>query len=115
MIAYSRGDVVLVSFVFSDESGRKLRPAVVISSAAYNRAREEVVCGHYQQRQTASLWRSSDHQLEGGGIALPFPGDRDLADHQADNNRSEAWSPAETRLRGYRPTSPPVSWPVAPA
>ena len=43
MIACNRGDVVLVGFVFSDESGRKLRPAVVISSAAYNRAREEVV------------------------------------------------------------------------
>ena len=33
----------MVGFVFTDESGRKLRPAVVISSAAYNRAREEVI------------------------------------------------------------------------
>jgi mRNA-degrading endonuclease toxin of MazEF toxin-antitoxin module len=29
--------------VFSDESGRKLRPAIVISSAGYNRARQEVI------------------------------------------------------------------------
>lgn len=43
MIVYNRGDVVLVGFVFSDESGRKLRPAIVISSAAYNRARQEVI------------------------------------------------------------------------
>ena len=43
MTVYSRGDVVLVGFVFSDESGKKLRPAVVISSAAYNRARQEVL------------------------------------------------------------------------
>ena len=43
MTVYNRGDAVLVSFVFSDESGRKLRPAVVISSAAYNRARQEVI------------------------------------------------------------------------
>jgi mRNA interferase MazF len=35
--------VVLVSFVFSDESGKKLRPAVVISSAGYNRVRQEVI------------------------------------------------------------------------
>jgi len=28
MTAYDRGDVVLVSFVLSDESGKKLRPAV---------------------------------------------------------------------------------------
>lgn len=43
MIGYSRGDVVLVGFVFSDESGRKLRPAVVVSSPPYHRARQEVV------------------------------------------------------------------------
>lgn len=48
MIACNRGDVVLVGFVFSDESGRKLRPAVVISSAAYNRAREELVVSAIQ-------------------------------------------------------------------
>ncbi len=41
--AYNRGDVVLVNFVFSDESGMKRRPAVVISSSAYHRARQEVV------------------------------------------------------------------------
>ena len=43
MTVYSRGDVVLVGFVFSDESERKLRPAIVISSAAYNRARQEII------------------------------------------------------------------------
>jgi mRNA interferase MazF len=43
MTACKRGDVVLVGFVFSDESGQKLRPAVVISSSAYNRGRKEVV------------------------------------------------------------------------
>ena len=43
MTVYNRGDVVLVGFVFSDESGKKLRPAVVISSAPYNRARQEVI------------------------------------------------------------------------
>jgi mRNA interferase MazF len=43
MTVYNRGDVVLVGFVFSDESGRKLRPAIVISAAAYNRARQEVI------------------------------------------------------------------------
>lgn len=43
MIGYSRGDVILVAFVFSDEAGGKLRPAVVISSSAYHRARQTVV------------------------------------------------------------------------
>ncbi len=43
MIGCDRGDVVLVGFVFADESGRKLRPAVVISSPAYQRSRHEVI------------------------------------------------------------------------
>ena len=43
MIAYRRGDVVLVGFVYSDESGRKVRPALVISASAYHRAREEMI------------------------------------------------------------------------
>ena len=43
MTAYKRGDVVPVGFVFSDESGQKLRPTLVISSSAYNRGRKEVV------------------------------------------------------------------------
>jgi mRNA interferase MazF len=43
MIAFSRGDVVLVEFVYTDQSGRKLRPAVVISTDPYHRARHEVI------------------------------------------------------------------------
>src|SRR5881409_1325829 len=43
MTACSRGDVVLVGFVFSDQSGKKLRPSVVVSASAYQRARQEVV------------------------------------------------------------------------
>jgi mRNA-degrading endonuclease toxin of MazEF toxin-antitoxin module len=38
-----RGDVALVGFVFSDETGVKFRPVVVVSSTAYNRARREII------------------------------------------------------------------------
>jgi mRNA interferase MazF len=41
--AFRRGDVVLVSFAFADDSGGKLRPALVISSAFYHRGRREVI------------------------------------------------------------------------
>lgn len=34
---------MLVDFVFSDESGLKLRPALVVSSERYHRARQEVI------------------------------------------------------------------------
>lgn len=72
MTAYSRGDVVLVGFVFSDASGRKLRPAVVVSSRAYNRARQEVVVAAV----TSSLRRLlfGDHLIiEWKAAGLLFP------------------------------------------
>ena len=50
MSGYSRGDIVLVGFVFSDESASKLRPAVVISSAGYHRARQEMVVRSEERR-----------------------------------------------------------------
>jgi mRNA interferase MazF len=40
---YNFGDVVLVPFPFTDQSGAKKRPAVVVSSAAYNGARPDLV------------------------------------------------------------------------
>ena len=43
MPAYGFGDIVLVPFTFTDQSGAKKRPAVVVSSAAYNQARRDVV------------------------------------------------------------------------
>ena len=39
----SRGDVFLVEVVFSDRSGAKLRPALILSGSAYNRDRQEVI------------------------------------------------------------------------
>jgi mRNA interferase MazF len=43
MTGYSRGDVVLVNFFFSDESGVKRRPALIISAARYQQKRQEAI------------------------------------------------------------------------
>ena len=43
MTAYKRGDVVLVPFPFSDQTTTKKRPAVVISSDAYNNISSDIV------------------------------------------------------------------------
>ena len=72
MTAFRRADVVLVGFVFSDESGRKLRPAVIISAAAYNRARQEVVVAAI----TSNIGRRlvGDHRIadwKGAGLLFP--------------------------------------------
>jgi mRNA interferase MazF len=72
MTAYDRGDVVLVSFVFSDESGKKLRPAVVISSTGYNRSRQEIVVAAITSNVRRRLF--GDHALtdwKGAGLLFP--------------------------------------------
>lgn len=43
MTRFEFGDVVLVPFPFTDQSATKKRPAVVISSQAYNAARPDLV------------------------------------------------------------------------
>lgn len=42
-MAYSFGDVVLVPFPFTDQSGAKRRPAVIVSSNGYNADRRDLV------------------------------------------------------------------------
>jgi mRNA interferase MazF len=72
MIGYSRGDVVLVGFVFADESGRKLRPAVIISSSAYHRARQEVVVTAVSSNVKRRLF--GEHLIgdwKGAGLLFP--------------------------------------------
>jgi mRNA interferase MazF len=67
-----RGDVVLVGFVFADESGTKLRPAVVVSSPAYHRARQEVIVVAVTSNIRRRLF--GDHRIaEWKGAGLLFP------------------------------------------
>lgn len=40
---YSFGDIVLVSFPFTNQIGQKQRPAAVVNSAAYQRQRPDVI------------------------------------------------------------------------
>lgn len=40
---FSFGDVVLVPFAFTDQSGTKRRPAVVVSGSSYNAGRRDIV------------------------------------------------------------------------
>ena len=72
MTTYRRGDVVLVGFAFSDESGKKLRPAAVISTPAYHRGRQEVVVAAITSNVERRL--TGDHLLadwERAGLLFP--------------------------------------------
>ncbi len=43
MTGYEQGDVVLVRFIFADETGAKRRPAVIVSTGDYHRGRQEAI------------------------------------------------------------------------
>lgn len=72
MTTYSRGDVVLVKFVFADEKGIKQRPGLVVSSAAYHRGRREAILAAITSRMGRSLvgdYRVA--QWKEAGLPLP--------------------------------------------
>ena len=64
MTAYRRGDVVLVPFDFTDRSGSKWRPAVIVSGQRYNRQTPDVLIA----------------SITGNLRAMPHPGDHRLGD-----------------------------------
>jgi len=72
MTAYRRGDMVLVSFLFADESGFKHRPALVLSSRAYHQNRQEIILAAVTSNVDRVLF--GDHILAGWKEAgLLFP------------------------------------------
>ena len=42
-LAYRFGEILLVPFPFTDQTGSKKRPAVIVSSSAYNTARRDLI------------------------------------------------------------------------
>lgn len=71
--AYSFGDVVLVPFPFTDQAGAKKRPAVVVSSDAYNGARPDLVLMAItsQQRGAANIGETEVTEWQKAGLLKP--------------------------------------------
>jgi mRNA-degrading endonuclease toxin of MazEF toxin-antitoxin module len=63
---YSRGEVILVPFQFTDRPVAKMRPAVILSSPTYNAGRQELIVAALTSRIRSPL----------------LPGDRLLGDWQ---------------------------------
>ena len=70
--AYKRGDVVLVDFVFSEETGSKRRPVLLLSSEWYMQSRQEVVVSAITSNTRRLL--AGDHLMfdwEEAGLLFP--------------------------------------------
>lgn len=59
---YRRGDVVLVPIDFTDRSGSKVRPAVVVSAEEYNRGPDVLIASITSNREP--LPHPGDHRLK---------------------------------------------------
>jgi mRNA interferase MazF len=72
MTIYSRGDIVLVKFVFADETGVKQRPGLLVSSARYHRSRQEAILAAITSHMGRAL--VGDYRLtqwKEAGLPLP--------------------------------------------
>jgi len=72
MTGCRRGDIVLVRFIFSDETGERQRPAVVVSSEAYHQSRNEAIIAAITSRTNRIL--VGDHLIndwKGAGLLFP--------------------------------------------
>ncbi|MBI2909757.1 MAG: type II toxin-antitoxin system PemK/MazF family toxin [Chloroflexi bacterium] len=72
MTEYRRGDVVLISFIFTDESGERRRPVVIVSSDAYHSSRQEAIVAAITSRADRVLL--GDHVIgdwQGAGLLFP--------------------------------------------
>ncbi len=72
-MTWHRGDVVLVPIGFTDQSGAKLRPAVVISSDRYNSHSPDVMIASITSN-LAAIHHPGDHLVQfwkEAGLLLP--------------------------------------------
>ena len=70
---FSFGDVVLVPFPFTDQSGSKRRPAVVVSSDGYNANRRDTVIMAItsQVRTPLAFGETTVSDWQGAGLIKP--------------------------------------------
>ena len=73
MTPFEFGDIVLVPFPFTDQSQAKKRPAVVISSQAYNSERPDLIIMAVtsQIKPTSSIGEVIVQDWQGAGLFKP--------------------------------------------
>ena len=70
---YSRGDVVIVPFAFSDRDAFKNRPALIVSSDSFHQARNEVIVAAMTTRVREPLLAGDYRLVDWQACGLPKP------------------------------------------
>jgi len=72
-INFEFGDILLVPFPFTNQAGKKRRPAVVVSSQAYNQKRPDVILMAVtsQVRQSLGFGEMIVDDWQGAGLIKP--------------------------------------------
>ena len=73
MTSFKFGDIILVPFAFTDQSNSKKRPAVIISSHAYNTKRPDVIIMAVtsQIKPTSIIGEVIIHDWKDAGLLKP--------------------------------------------
>jgi len=71
MTIYEQGNVLLVPFPFTDQSTAKRRPAVVLSSRAYNQAHRDVILAPITSRVTGDPYEVVLNDWSEAGLLKP--------------------------------------------
>ena len=71
MTAYKQGDVLLVPYPFTDQSGSKRRPSVVVSGDAYNQTHSDVILAPITSQIMRTLDEVSLVDWQAAGLLKP--------------------------------------------
>ena len=71
MTTYKQGDVVLAPFPFTDQSGVKQRPAVVLSGFTYNRSHPDLILAPITSQITNSADEVTLTDWKSAGLLKP--------------------------------------------
>ncbi|MEQ8905174.1 type II toxin-antitoxin system PemK/MazF family toxin [Ekhidna sp.] len=67
-MSYSQGDIILVPFPFTDQSGSKRRPAVVVSNSLVNNSNDLIIA----QLTTQEIYGPLAVQIDNNDVVTPF-------------------------------------------
>jgi mRNA interferase MazF len=71
MTSFKQGDVLLVPYPFTDQSGSKQRPAVVISSLNYNQTHPDIILAPITSQITALPDQVTLTEWRAAGLVKP--------------------------------------------